>query len=74
MTIDMHAHWQPAALADALRARPQLPRITAGDDGAEIMEDQRGRRPPKFDEAAKEFERTIRMPGMIGAMLPGTRR
>ena len=43
-------------MADALRARIELPRITTGDDGAEIMEDQRGARPPKFDDAETRLQ------------------
>ena len=27
MMIDMHAHWRPAEIADALRARTREPRI-----------------------------------------------
>ena len=34
--IDMHAHWRPAELADALRARTREPRIVRNDDGAEV--------------------------------------
>lgn len=33
--IDMHAHWRPAELADALRARTKDRRITRNADGAE---------------------------------------
>ena len=34
--IDMHAHWRPAELADALRARTRGPRILRNPDGAEV--------------------------------------
>ena len=34
--IDMHAHWRPAELADALRARTREPRIVRNDDGVEM--------------------------------------
>ena len=32
--IDMHAHWRPAEVADALRARGKEPRIVRDRDGA----------------------------------------
>jgi hypothetical protein len=35
--IDMHAHWRPAELADALRARTREPRILRNDDGVEVL-------------------------------------
>src|SRR5271166_3071199 len=35
--IDMHAHWKPAEVADALRARSRDPRIVRKDDGAEVL-------------------------------------
>jgi len=38
MTIDMHAHWFPQALADALRLRSSRPRIYKKEDGREFME------------------------------------
>jgi predicted TIM-barrel fold metal-dependent hydrolase len=34
--IDMHAHWRPAELADALRTRTREPRIVRNDDGVEM--------------------------------------
>ena len=33
MTIDMHAHWFPDALADAFRKRTTKPMIYTKDDG-----------------------------------------
>src|SRR5713226_4890056 len=33
--IDMHAHWRPAEVADALRARPRDPGILRNPDGVE---------------------------------------
>src|SRR6266852_2525356 len=39
--IDMHAHWRPAALADALRARTREPRILRGQDGVEVLKSPR---------------------------------
>jgi predicted TIM-barrel fold metal-dependent hydrolase len=35
--IDMHAHWKPAEVADALRARTKEPRIVRNPDGAEVL-------------------------------------
>ena len=35
--IDMHAHWKPAEVADALRARSREPRILRNDDGVEVL-------------------------------------
>ena len=37
MMIDMHAHWRPAEIADALRARAREPRILHNDDGVEVL-------------------------------------
>ena len=37
MMIDMHAHWRPAEIADALRARTREPRIVRGQDGVEVL-------------------------------------
>ena len=37
MMIDMHAHWRPAEVADALRARTREPRIVAQRDGVEVL-------------------------------------
>jgi predicted TIM-barrel fold metal-dependent hydrolase len=34
MPIDMHAHWMPKALSDALRERTEPPMIPTSDDGA----------------------------------------
>ena len=35
--IDMHAHWRPAEVADALRARTREPRIVRNPDGVEVL-------------------------------------
>src|ERR1700756_668731 len=37
MMIDMHAHWKPSEVADALRARAREPRIVRGTDGVEVL-------------------------------------
>jgi predicted TIM-barrel fold metal-dependent hydrolase len=39
--IDMHAHWRPAEVADALRARTGEPRIARNQDGVEVLQSGR---------------------------------
>src|SRR5580658_5544912 len=39
--IDMHAHWKPAEVADALRARSKEPRIVRNGDGVEVLKSGR---------------------------------
>jgi len=39
--IDMHAHWRPVEIADALRARTREPRILRNQDGAEVLKSGR---------------------------------
>jgi predicted TIM-barrel fold metal-dependent hydrolase len=39
--IDMHAHWRPAEVADALRARTREPRILRNPDGVEVLQSGR---------------------------------
>jgi predicted TIM-barrel fold metal-dependent hydrolase len=39
--IDMHAHWKPAEVADALRARTREPRILRNADGIEVLKSGR---------------------------------
>jgi predicted TIM-barrel fold metal-dependent hydrolase len=41
MMIDMHAHWRPAEVADALRARTREPRIARNPDGMEVLKSGR---------------------------------
>ena len=43
--IDMHAHWRPAELADALRARTREPRIVRNQDGVEVLKNRVGEEP-----------------------------
>lgn len=43
--IDMHAHWRPAELIDALRARTKEPRIVRNDDGHEVLKSRAGDEP-----------------------------
>ncbi|MGE3246169.1 MAG: amidohydrolase family protein [Beijerinckiaceae bacterium] len=37
MTIDMHSHWMPEELVDALRTRTENPRVAKGEDGREYL-------------------------------------
>ena len=39
--IDMHTHWRPAEIADALRARTREPRILRNQDGVEVLKASR---------------------------------
>jgi predicted TIM-barrel fold metal-dependent hydrolase len=43
--IDMHAHWRPAEVADALRARTREPRILRNQDGVEVLKSPRMEEP-----------------------------
>jgi predicted TIM-barrel fold metal-dependent hydrolase len=43
--IDMHAHWRPAEIADALRARTREPRILRNQDGIEVLNSRMGDQP-----------------------------
>ena len=43
--IDMHAHWRPAELIDALRARTKEPRIVRNQDGSEVLKSRIGEEP-----------------------------
>ncbi len=43
--IDMHAHWKPAEVADALRARAREPRIIRNDDGVEVLKSRMSEEP-----------------------------
>jgi predicted TIM-barrel fold metal-dependent hydrolase len=40
--IDMHAHWRPAEVTDALRARTKEPRIVRNQDGVEVVKSRMG--------------------------------
>jgi aminocarboxymuconate-semialdehyde decarboxylase len=44
--IDMHAHWRPAEVADALRARTREPRILRDSGGSEVLKAPRMRETP----------------------------
>jgi predicted TIM-barrel fold metal-dependent hydrolase len=61
--IDMHAHWRPAELADALRERTREPRIVRNQDGVEVLKSRMGEEPlaSAFDDAATYLERMDRL-------------
>jgi predicted TIM-barrel fold metal-dependent hydrolase len=40
--IDMHAHWRPAELIEAMRARTKEPRIVHNQDGVEVVKSRIG--------------------------------
>jgi len=60
--IDMHAHWRPAELTDALRARTKGPRIERKPDGVEVLKSRYGEEPlaKAFDDVAFHLERMDR--------------
>jgi predicted TIM-barrel fold metal-dependent hydrolase len=43
--IDIHAHWRPAEVADALRARTKEPRIVRDRDGVEVLKSRMSEEP-----------------------------
>ena len=60
--IDMHAHWKPAEVADALRARTREPRILRGADGVEMLTTRMGAEPlaTAFDDVGENLARMDR--------------
>jgi predicted TIM-barrel fold metal-dependent hydrolase len=62
MMIDMHAHWRPAALADALRAREKEPRILRNRDGVELLKSRMSEEPvtKAFDDVVFHLARMDR--------------
>src|SRR5580698_2118371 len=61
--IDMHAHWRPAEVADALRARTREPRILRNDAGVEVLKAPRMGEAPlaeAFDDVAFHLGRMDR--------------
>ena len=62
MMIDMHAHWRPAEVADALRAREREPRIARNADGAEVLKSRMGDEPlaTAFDDVDFHIQRMDR--------------
>jgi hypothetical protein len=43
--IDMHAHWRPAELADALRERTREPRIVRNQNDVEVLKTRMSEEP-----------------------------
>ena len=61
--IDMHAHWRPAELADALRARGRAPHIVRNQDGTEVLKSPRMGEEPiakAFDDVDFHVSRMVR--------------
>jgi predicted TIM-barrel fold metal-dependent hydrolase len=60
--IDMHAHWRPAELIDALRARTKEPRIVRNPDGVEVVKSRIGEEPVSkaFDDVEFHLARMAR--------------
>ena len=60
--IDMHAHWRPAELIDALRARTKEPRIVRNQDGVEVLKSRIGEEPVSkaFDDVEFHLSRMAR--------------
>ncbi len=57
--IDMHAHWKPAEVADALRARTKEPRVVRNADGVEVLRSRMGDEPlaKAFDDVEFQLSR-----------------
>jgi hypothetical protein len=60
--IDMHAHWRPAEVAEALCARLKEPRIVRNADGAEMLRSRSGDAPlaDAFDDVEFHLARMSR--------------
>jgi predicted TIM-barrel fold metal-dependent hydrolase len=60
--IDMHAHWRPAELIDALRARAKEPRIVRNQDGVEVLKSRVGEEPlsKAFDDVEFHLAKMVR--------------
>lgn len=58
MSIDIHAHWRPAELVDALRLRTSDPRVFTNDDGIEVYRARSGEQPisEAFDNVETRLE------------------
>src|SRR4030095_5659532 len=69
--IDMHAHWRPAELADALRARSREPRILRNQDGVEVLKSPRMSEEPiakAFDDVDFHLDRMDRQAVRISVL------
>src|SRR5580700_1225364 len=60
--IDMHAHWKPGEVADALRARTKEPRIVRDQDGVEVLKTRMSEEPlaSAFDDVEFHLSRMDR--------------
>ena len=60
--IDMHAHWRPAELIDALRARTREPHIVRNAEGNEVLKTRNGEEPlsKAFDDVEYHLARMDR--------------
>jgi predicted TIM-barrel fold metal-dependent hydrolase len=60
--IDMHAHWRPAELTEALRERAREPRIVRNAEGMEVLKTRVGEEPlsKAFDDVAFHVRRMDR--------------
>jgi len=73
--IDMHAHWRPAEVADALRARSKEPRIQRNQHGAEVLKAAMGETPlpDAFDDVDVHLARMDRQGVAVSVLsLQGT--
>ena len=61
--IDMHAHWRPAEVVDALRARTREPQVVKNDAGAEVLRTRNGDEmlAEAFDDAKAYLEKMDRL-------------
>jgi predicted TIM-barrel fold metal-dependent hydrolase len=61
--IDMHAHWRPAEVIDALRERTREPKIVRNDEGVEVLRSRTGDEPlsKAFDDADSYLEKMDRL-------------
>ncbi|MDH3446328.1 MAG: amidohydrolase family protein, partial [Deltaproteobacteria bacterium] len=68
--IDMHAHWRPAELIDALRARTKEPRILRNQDGVEVVKSRIGEEPVSkaFDDVEFHLARMARQDVSISVL------
>ena len=60
--IDMHAHWRPAELIDALRARTKEPRIVRNQEGVEVLKSRVSEEPlsQAFDDVGFHLSKMVR--------------
>jgi predicted TIM-barrel fold metal-dependent hydrolase len=58
MAIDMHSHWRPSELMDALRERTKEPRILRNAEGVEVLKSRAGEQPVgrAFDDVEQRLD------------------